>query len=166
MAKINLNELVKAIDVVKEMDQKTAETHINEIFTEQPHMMGSVLTLKKIGYQQAQIQVLLNILLVTHLALKFSGVRIKQVSEAELKAHMMAYADYFKLLEEQGPAWQDKQQKYADGHPENYLMAFVNNTMYEAGFTKMEPGKGKFLVMAGTNIVNCVAGAPSLKIML
>lgn len=165
MAKINLNELAKAINVAKAMKQKEAETVFTEIYAQQPDLLGSLVTLKQIGYEQSQIQVLLNILLVTHLALQYSGLRIKLVTKEEQKAHLAHYVEHFKAVEKlEGQARETALQEYTDGHKENYLMAYVTRTMFEAGFTELPPSKGKFLIMAGTNIVNSVAGAAALKI--
>ncbi len=159
-AKINLNELAKAINEAKAMEQQQAEAVITEIHQQQPHLLGAIVTLKQLGYEQTQIQVLLNILLVTHRALKHANLNIRQITQQEQKAHLAAYIDFVKNLEEMLPS--EKQAafaQYIDGHKENYLMAYVNNVMYEAGFSAMPAKKGKFLIMAGITIVNSVAAA-------
>jgi hypothetical protein len=160
MAKINLNELVKAINTVKAMDQQGAEEAMNAIYKQQPTLLGAALSLKDIGFEHRYIQVLLNILLVTHLSLEYSGLNIKPISQEEHKTQMAVYLKHISDVEKMPtPVQGAAMENYIDGHKENYLMAYVNRVMAEAGFAKMAPEKGKFLIIAGNNIVNSVAEA-------
>jgi hypothetical protein len=160
MAKIQLNELVRATNVVNTMDKRAADDALIEINAQQPHLLGAVVTLKQLGHEEQYIQVLLKVLTVTHLALQYSGLKIARISEAQIKTQLAEYVAHFSSTEGlDGPAVAKALQDYTDYHQENYLMTFVSNAMFEGGIPHLPPQKGKWLVMTGTAIVNCVTQA-------
>lgn len=145
---------------MKGMDLVQAEQVMDEIHSEQPKLLASVLVQQNMGNTLEQIEVLLNILIVTHLALKYSGVKIRTITEADQEKQLSRYVGHLKFAEGLGEKSKSEAMKqYSDQCSEKLLMAYVTNEMVSAGFTKLTNESGKYLVMTGINIVNCIAHA-------
>jgi polyhydroxyalkanoate synthesis regulator phasin len=157
MQKIKKSALIKSINESGEMNLVEAEKVMDEIYLEQPSLFESVLAQKQMGNSMEQIEVLLNILIITHLALRYSGVRIQTVTLEEQEKELTKYAAHLQFIEGlDSKSKGEAIRQYSDNNDEELLMAYVTNKMKEAGFTKNPNKQGKYLVMTGMNIVNCI----------
>lgn len=157
MSKIKESALIKAIKKVDEMDLIESEKVVDEIHQEQPNLLASVLVQHQMGNRLEDVEVLLNILMVTFLALKYSGVKLEKITEQQQTRELAKYTGHISFLEglDQTNTTLAIDQ-FSDSKSEKSLMAYVLRTMVDAGFTKRSNESAKFLVMAGVNIINCV----------
>ena len=81
MASISSRNLVDAVLRVERMSFAERERLADEIHARQPNLFFSVLVLQRYGATLAQIEVVLNILLVFHEAMTISGSRWPVISE-------------------------------------------------------------------------------------
>jgi len=157
MQKIKKSALIKAINKSDKMDLIEAEKVMDEIYLEQPNLLESVLVQKQMGNSMEQIEILLNILIITHLALRYSGVKIQTVTFKEQEKELTKYVAHLQFIEGLDSKSKDKAiRQYGYNNDEILLMAYVTNKMKEAGFTNNLNEKEKYLVMTGMNIVNCI----------
>ena len=164
MTKIKELALVKAIKQSKEMDLVSAEKVMDEINIEQPNLLGSVLVQHQMGNKLEHVEVLLNILIVTHLALKYSGVKIEKITEKQQEKELAKYTGHIRFLEGLNDDCKSEAiNQFTEDKSEKILMAYVVNTMVEAGLTKLPNESAKFLMMSGINIVNCVGIAKTVN---
>ena len=160
MTKIRVKSLAHAVAQTKSMDLKQKEAEFDRIFKEQPNLLGSVIVLHNMGRSYEEIDVLLNLLLVSFMALKHGKIQIETVSEKLQVRELDRYAGHIKFLDglskkDHGKAMAD----YIDSHNENILLAFATDEMNNAGFPHIEEESAKYLMSCGINIVNCIAAA-------
>lgn len=156
--RIKKESIEKALLKAQKMSLKEKEHVVDEIFNEQPNLLASVLCLQQIGNSLESIDVLLNILIVAHLSLRESGVKVVKISEQLQEKEMARFVEEVKFtkgLSASGIA--DSLQQYAASKNEQYLLAFSLNEMMNAGFANLDQEQSKYLIMAGVNIVNCIS---------
>lgn len=145
------------------MTLKEKEAVIDEIYIEQPALLASILVQKQMGNTLEQMDVLINILLVAHLALKEDGVKLVKVSELEQDKEMAKYVGHVRFSEGlSGEVEAEAIQQYIDSHDEKLLLSFAYNEMVRSGFADLKYENSKYLIMAGMNIVSCIAAAEVL----
>ncbi len=160
MAKINESSLVRAIKESSEMDLVESEKVVDEIYIEQPNLLASVLVQNQMGNKIEDVEVLLNILIVTFLALKYSGVKLKKISEKTQEKELAKYTGHITFLEGLGNKnTEEAIKQFTESKSEKALMVYVIETMLKAGFAKRKNESAKYLVMTGVNIVNCICVA-------
>ncbi len=160
MAKINESSLVQAIKKSSEMDLVESEKVVDEIYIEQPNLLASVLVQNQMGNKIEDVEVLLNILIVTFLALKYSGVKIEKISEKTQEKELARYTGHIGFLEGlNNKTTEVAIKQFTESKSEKALMAYVIGTMLKAGFAKRKNENAKYLVMTGVNIVNCICVA-------
>ena len=160
MAKIKESSLVQAIKKSSEMDLTESEKLMDEIYLEQPNLLASVLVQNQMGNKIEDVEVLLNILIVSFLALKYSGVKLEMISEKTQEKELAKYMGHIGFLD----GLNSKNTEIAINHfteskSEKALMAYVISAMLKAGFTQRQNESAKYLVMTGVNIVNCICAA-------
>jgi hypothetical protein len=113
------------------------------------------------GNSLKQMEVLINILLVSYVALKESGIKISKISKIseDLQDKEMArFVASVKFTEGLSPSSiEDSLQQYVSSQNEKILLAFALNEMLDSGFTHLENENSKYLIMAGINMVNCIS---------
>jgi hypothetical protein len=160
MSKINESSLVQAIKKSSGMDLVESEKVVDEIYLEQPNLLASVLVQNQMGNKIEDVEVLLNILIVTFLALKYSGVKIEKISEKTQEKELAKYTGHIGFLEGlNNKTTEVAIKQFTESKSEKALMAYVIETMLRAGFTKRKNENAKYLVMTGVNIVNCICVA-------
>jgi hypothetical protein len=160
MVKIKESALIEAIKRSNQMDLTESEKVVDEIYIEQPNLLASVLVQNQMGNKIEDVEVLLNILIVTFLALKYSDVKLEMISESLQKKEMAKYAGHFEFLE--GLNQQNTEEainQFSKNKSEKLLLSYVIGAMMEAGFTKRKNESAKYLLMSGINIVNCICVA-------
>ena len=137
-----------------------SEKIMDEIYLDQPNLLASVLVQNQMGNKLEDVEVLLNILIVTFLALKYSNAKLEIITEDLQAKEMAKYAGHFDFLEGLNQKNTEKAiNQFSDSKSEKLLFAYVIGAMIEAGFTKRKNESAKYLVMTGINIVNCVCVA-------
>jgi len=139
---------------------KEKESIFDQIFTEQPNLLASILVQQQMGNSMAQMEVLINILLVSHLALKESGIKIVKISESLQDKEMAKFVATIKFTEGLSvSSLESSLQQYVASQKEKELLAYALNEMTEAGFTRLENESSKYLILTGINMVNCISAA-------
>ena len=142
------------------MDLKNKELVCDEIFSEQPNLLGSVLVMKKMGNTLKDVDVLLNILIVLHLALKESGVKIAEISEQEQDRELKLLTSVITFSEGMGSRLVDSSiNQFISDQKYPFLLTYVIDTMKDAGFYVNQNEISKYLIMAGVNLVACISHA-------
>ena len=160
MAKINRTVLKRSIKKIQKMSLKDKEAIIDEIYLEQPNLLASVLVLKQMGSSLEDMEVLINILLVTHLALKDACIKLLKITENDQDREMARFVGHVKFTEGLSSASETQaMQDYINSHEEQLLLAHAYNEMSNAGFTELRSEAAKYLILAGVNIVNCISTA-------
>jgi hypothetical protein len=161
--KISNEHLTQAILKAGAMNLKQKEDAFDEIFREQPNILASILVQQKMGNSLEQMETLLNILLVAHIALKEAQITIALVTE-ELQNReldkLIAHVRFGDDLENE--QLDDSIKQYIANHNETWLLAFAYTEMDSAGFTKLLYENSKYLLMAGINIVNCISASKAV----
>ena len=102
MPRVQLPELMSAINQVKALTPEQTGKMLDEIYKEQKNLLSSILALRDKGlYAQQHIDTLMYILLVTWQSLKNANVRLKPISIKLQKEQLAAYVFYFELADKQ-----------------------------------------------------------------
>jgi len=158
MGKIRSAALTEAIKKADSMTLIESEKYLDEINCKQPLLMKSVIDLHYEGNSLEQVDVIVGLLIVTSLALEYSDIIIEEVSMTDYEIQMNSYVNHLKRIDVlKSKKKKVEIQKYIKSNPEKLLMAYVYGKINEAGLTKLNTEGAKYLVMAGVNIVNCVA---------
>ncbi len=162
--RIPLAVLGGAISAVRAMDGVQKQHLVEEIYRLQPNMLGSFLVQKQMGVSYEKMEFLLDILLICFEAMKQSRLPWPLISEDEQDRQLTRYVATVKFGEDLSDALQKRlMQQYIDGHPEQYLLAFVN-TETAAWLQRIVPEESdKNVMLAAANLVNCIAFVPMAK---
>lgn len=149
-----------ATEAYEKMTLTEQEVVIDRIYSTQPNLLASVLILQKLGNSMEHIGEILKILIVLHLALEFEKVEIVSVSEREQERELTRLVATIKFSEDLPNTLTSKSiQNYIENHKEKYALAFAYNVIATSGILALREENSKFLIMAGLNLVNCIANA-------
>ena len=163
MATISQGNLMCAIKKAQKMNIPEKERVCDEILIEQPNLLASVLVLNNMGNTLEEVEVLLNILIVLHLAVKESGVRIEKVSEEAQERQLNMLAAIIKFTEGMDSRFVDISiNQYFVSQDEKILLAYVLSAMKDAKFFENKKECSKYLIMAGLNLVKCIINAKKI----
>ena len=163
MAQLSSEILTRAIKRAQNLSLTDKESACDEIFREQPNLLASVLVQQQMGNTLEEVDVLLNILIVLHLAVKVAGVRIGVISELQQEDHLAKLTASVIFSEGMDSHLVNSSIKqYISNHKEPIMLAYVTDTMKDAGFFENMKKCSKYLVLAGVNLVNCIANATEL----
>jgi len=152
--------LEQSILKVQNMNLQEKETVVDEIFNQQPNLLASVLVQNQMGNSLEQVDLLLNILIVAHISLKESGVKLKKITEDLQENEMAKFVAIVKFSEGLNVASINSSiNQYITSQREKYLLAYAFNEMNNSGICSLETESSKYLMMAGINIVNCISAA-------
>ena len=160
MGLITQAALVQAVIDVNAMSHDQKVRLADEVFEHQPNMLASILVLPRMGVSMAQLEVPLNILLVTFQAMKRSRRTWPIISEAVQETclqRLTARARFNDGLPDQLATKVVKQ--FCDEHPERYLLAFAYGYLGDHDLLSVRTDAEKFLLLAALNLVDCVAFA-------
>ena len=143
------------------MSRGQKERLIDELFHEQPNLLGSFLVQKQMGVSFEKMEFLLELLLICFQAMKESGLTWPLITEDEQDKQMARYVATVKLGEDSNPSLQELAMKqYIESHPEQYLLAFVTAETKD-WLRRTPPAEtDKYVVLAAANLVNCIAFQP------
>lgn len=98
----------------------------DEIFLAQPHMLGSVLVLPKLGVSMEKTGFAVELLLLCFQAMKESGRTWPLITEDDQELQQRIYVTTVRLGEDLSPSQQDRlMQQYMGNHPEQNLLACI-----------------------------------------
>lgn len=134
MSRISMQVLSLAIQKIRAMSMGQKEQLVDELFREQPNMLGSFLVQKQMGVSFEKMEFLLEILLICFQAMKKSGLTWPLITEDEQDKQLARYVATVKFGEGLSASLQDLAMKqYIDSHPEQYLLAFVTPSKPKIG---------------------------------
>ena len=161
MSRISVKVVAQAIADVRVLDMKQKEHLLDELFRDQPNMLGMFLVQQRMGVSFEKMDFLLNILITCFQAMTLSGLAWPLISIDEQDRQMARHvasvrfgADLGGKLEERAMA------QYIENHPEKALLAYVM-TETANWLKRIEPEESDRRVMlAAVNFVNCIAFIP------
>ncbi len=160
MTRITEGSLTSAIQLVKRMDHKEKEAICDELFREQPNLLASVLVLTKMAVSPAHVEVVLEALMVTHLALKESGERIKKITEKEQERELQRLVASVKFAKGMTPELTAASIKqYVGFQKEPWLLAYIIALLKKNGLLMSTDENSRYLFLSALNLVGCVANA-------
>jgi hypothetical protein len=160
MTKITQAALVSAIQQIEHMDSKAREAACDEIFLEQPNLLASVLVLTRMAVSPRYIEVVLEALIVTHLALKESRERVETITEEEQERELQRLVASVKFTEGLEPALVDESiRQYIGFHGEPWLLVYVMTRLHENELLTNANEDSKYVILSALNLVGCIASA-------
>jgi len=151
-------KLVQAINKVKSMKMIDKESLIDEIYLEQPVILSSILVQNNLGNTFEQIDILLNILLVTYVYNRVSKISISKISEHDYEKIVNDLIKEVNNSTQFNNIFQNSFiEIYINNHPNKNLLAYSILEMKKAGFHKLSYENSKYLFIAGMGIVNALS---------
>jgi hypothetical protein len=148
-------------DAAAALDAMTAQQRValaDDIFAEQPNLLASVLVHQRMGANLQQIEVLLNLLFVAHLAMKRSGRRWPLITEAIQDRCLQRLTDRLRLAQGLAPRRLRRAVQGAiDKHREPDLLAYAYGHLNEHGLLTIDTEAQKYLMLAALNLVESIA---------
>jgi len=158
MSSISSSNLADAVQRVERMTFQEREQLAEEVHAHQPNLFFSVLVLKRYGATLEQLEVVLNVLLVFHEAMKGSGKRWSVISEEVQERCLARVSGRVRFMEGLTPQLQAQATLDAlFAHPEQQLLAYVFGKFKENGLLGIETEAEKMLMLAALNLVECIA---------
>ena len=156
-----MGAVARAMRAVQAMNMKQKENLVDEIFLGQPHMLGSVLVLQKLGVSMEKMEFAFDLLLLCFQAMKESGLTWPLITEDEQELQQQIYVTTVKLGEDLGPSLRDRlMQQYTQSHPEKNLLACVWSETANWLKRVAPEDSDKYVMMVAANLVNCIAYVP------
>jgi hypothetical protein len=150
--------LVQAIRDVNAMNPAQKVQLADEIFLQQPNLLASVLVLSNMGVSTLQLEVPLNILLVTFQAMKRSGHTWPLVQEEVQEKCLQRLTARMRFNEGLSAQTANRLVKqFCDEHSERNLLAFVYGNLGEHDLLRVRTDAEKYLLLAALNLVECIA---------
>ena len=160
MTVITKSVLAEAILTIEKMDNPQRETLADEIHSHQPQLLTSVLAQQNLGATWGQIEVLLNILLVSFQAMKASGYDWPTITESMQERCFARFAGRVRFIE--GLAERHKDETISESvanHCEKWLLAFVFDELRSNDLLAIDTDAKKILVLTALGMVECIAEA-------
>jgi hypothetical protein len=134
MTRISLEAMARAMKTVEALNLRQKEPLTDEIFLAQPHMLGSVLVLPKLGVSMEKMEFVIELLLLCFQAMKESGRTWPLITEDD--------------------------QEYIENHPEQNLLACIGARTAD-WLERIDPeDSDRYVMLAAANLVNCIAFVP------
>jgi len=158
MALLTQAVMVQATIDVNAMTAAQKVQLADDIFVQQPNLLGSILVLPRMGVSTLQLEVPLHVLLVTFQAMKISGHAWSTISEDVQEACMQRLTARMRFNEEL-PTELVVQivTQFCEEHTERYLLAFAYGYLSEHDLLRVRTDAEKFLLLAVLNLVECIA---------
>jgi hypothetical protein len=163
--RISVHQLSAAINKVRSMSLAEKSALTDEIYQQQPNLLASCLVQQRLGVSERAVEFLLNILLVSFQAMKETGHHWPLISEEEQERQLTRLRGTIAFSEDLTDPTQAHaaRAQYVKDHPEAPLLAYVIREftlwLMELAEQGAESESDKYVMMAGINIVNCIAHA-------
>ncbi len=138
----------------------------DEIYSQQPNLLASVIVLQDFGAALAQMEVVLNLPLVIYSAMKVSGKSWPIISE-DVQDRCMKRITAGARAIERLPSSRRQQgtDKAIADHRERELLAYAYGKLREHGFLGIGAQAEKTIILTSINLVECVAAvAPKSRV--
>ena len=160
MPSITRDLIVGAAIAVERMSLKERSLLADEVHAQQPNLLYSVVVLHKFGASLAQIEVVLNVLLVFHEAMKSSGKTWPVITEDFQERCLNRILGRMRFIEGLTPPQQA--QTVTDvimDHTEQPMLAYVMGKLREHHLIVIESDAHEKLMLVVLNLVECIAQA-------
>ena len=151
--------VVIEVDVaVRRMSHDQKVRLADEIHTQQPNMLASILVLPQMGVDMAQLEVALHVLFVTFQAMKLSGHQWPLVTEDIQDGCLQRLTARARFNEGLPRELANKiVEQFHTEHAERYLLAFVYGWLGDNDLMAVRTEAEKYLMLGALNLVECVA---------
>jgi hypothetical protein len=158
MSRISQNALVSAIKALQGMDMQQKALLADDIFREQPNLLGSVLVLPQLGVSMQKVEFALEILFVCFKAMKASGLVWPIISEDDLDHQSRRFSAIIHFADDLNQRLRDdSMQQYLASNPEKELLAYVQSESANWSARIVPEETDKYVMLAALNMVNCLA---------
>ena len=155
---ISSRNLVDAVLRVERMSFTERERLAGEVHTKQPNLFYSVLVLQRYGATLVQIEVVLNILLVFHEAMKISGGNWPVICEDVQERCLKRVSGRARFMQGLSPQLQTQATAdFVGDHPEQQLLAYVFGKFKESDLFGIKTEAENMLMLAALSLVECIA---------
>lgn len=160
MAYINLKNIEAAMQKFNILSHNQKEDICDDIYLKQPNLLASILVQSRMGSTFEEIEILLNILMTTHIALVESGIKLKVISEKVQEHQLQIYLSTVKFSENMNHSLVNESiNQFVENHSEKVLLAYIITEMNRANFPFIKKESSKYLMVTGINLANCIAVA-------
>jgi hypothetical protein len=159
--RISVKTLATAVNKVRGMTFQQKEHLGDEIHRMQPDLLGSVIVMHRLGVSYAKIEFLLEIVWICYQAMKESGLVWPKITVDDFDRQATIYIATVKFGENLSePLQLQLMQQFIDGHPEQYLLAFVQDALAQWMARIIPEESDKHIMLAAITVVNCIAYIP------
>jgi hypothetical protein len=165
--RIYVKHVAAAVRQSQSMNAAQKVALIDQIYIQQPNLLASILVQSKFGASEQTLELLLELLIVCHLAMNESGYEWPLITEEEQERQLgrtVGAVSFSETLTDPVAANAARQQ-YIVTHPEPALLALVmdrcNQWLADLAQRHAEQASDKYVMLAATNLVNCIAHAPA-----
>jgi hypothetical protein len=121
--------------------------------------------MSKLGVSMRTINVVLNMLIVLHLAVDNSDQVLATVSEADQERELQLFTAVVQFTEGLAGDSVGRSIKQTIAYKrQQYLLAYVLDTLRLTGLGDIRDEAGRYLVLVAINLVNCIATAKRIKL--
>ncbi len=160
MTPFTLEALARATHAVHGMRKDQKLQLSDEIYAQQPALLGSILSLSLNGVPSAQLEVAVNILLIVFQTLKTAGVVLRPITEEDMLAGSRRILDLASVCDHRSAAdFDGAMEAFCLGHPQQNLLAFVIFYLKDHDLISVRTEAEKHLVHACNVLVESVADA-------
>ena len=163
MASISSRNLVDAVLRVEAMSFQDRDRLADEVHSRQPNLLYSVLVLQRYGATLVQIEVVLNLLLVFHEAMKISGGSWPVISEDVQGRCLGRVSGRVRFIEVSPQLQAQVTADAVSDHPAQQLLAYVFGKFKESDLLGIKTEAEKMLMLAALNLVECIAETASRR---
>lgn len=157
-ATVSAEHLADAITAAGAMSLKEKEGICDTLYAAQPNLLGTVLVLPSLGVTMETVDVVLNILIVLHLAVEKSGQTLAAVSEQDVERQLHRFTATVLFAEGlDAHAFEQSLQQTVAYREQPVLLAHVIDVLRRSGITDQPHENAKYPMMAAINLVNCIA---------
>jgi hypothetical protein len=161
MSRISREALCRAIEKVRTTDHAQKVALADEVFRDQPNMLGSVIVLQRMGVSLEKMEFLLELLFVCFQAMRESSLDWPLITVDEQDRQSARYVATVKFGDDLSETLRDRaMHQYIKGHPEQELLAYVSVESKDWLLRIAPEESDKFVVLAAANLVNCIAFVP------
>lgn len=156
-AVLSMEHIGNAYLQLQGMDLGQRETLADEIHAAQPNLFFSVLVLNRYGASPVQLEVVLNLLFVFHLAMKSTGKVWPMVTEDIQERCLKRLTARMRFIEGLTSEQETVVQSALVDHPEPWMLSFAYGELKAHRLLGIATDAEKYLVLAGLNLVECIA---------
>lgn len=160
MTAVSLQHLTSAVLRVQHLSLQQRADLADQIYAHQPNLLLSVIALHRFDCSLAEIEVVLNLLLVLYEAMKATGKAWPVISEDDQDRCLDRISGRLRFSEGLTPPQRTRLISDAvAGHPEPALLAYLVSTLKAQGLAEITTEPRKMLVLVAFNLVECIAYA-------